>query len=356
MQRVWINKSYSSVHAALMLIRQADQVKDYQLIYSHTQPHALPLFAADIAHLEPSNLTGAAYLDWCLHFCRLHDIAIFWPQREAALIATHSQQFAAQGTRVLNIASQQVLELLHDKAAFYTATRDLSLPPAEFAVVKNYAEFATAYADLRQRHDKLCIKPAMSVYGLGFAQIDEQRSSAQILMAGEQYQIGYQDLARGLEEQGEFKTMLLMEFLAGNEYSVDTLADNGKLVCCVPRRKSLKQGHGQRVDLRAELVQACEELIARYQLNGLFNVQFRTGQKGLALLEINARMSGGVGMACMAGVNLPYLALRGFDLGYANIAIPTVQDQVRVNEFSTPVSLPPLDFASVPNKPAVVPA
>lgn len=339
MQRVWINKSYSSVHAALMLIRQADVAQDYHLVYSHTQARALPLYAAHEAHLEPSSLAGVAYLDWCLHFCRQHSIHIFWPHKEAALIAANSDRFIAQGTRVLNIASEAVLHLLHDKAKFYEASRDLLLPPAEFTTINNVEQFDIAYQDLRSRHEKLCFKPAISVYGLGFAQIDEKRSSAQILMDGEQYQIGLHDLRRGLAEQGSFKTMLLMEFLAGNEYSVDTLADHGRLVCAVPRRKSLKQGHGQRIDLRSDILQAVQQLIERHQLNGLFNAQFRQGKNGLALLEINARMSGGVGMACMAGPNLPYLALRGFDVGYEHLPIPAVEDQLRVSEFSTPVAL-----------------
>lgn len=339
MQRVWINKSFSSVHAALHLIRQADVAQDYHLIYSHTQPFALPLFAAHQALLEPAKLQGQAYLDWCLHFCREQQVDIFWPHKETGLIAANTARFEQQGTRVLNVASESALELIHDKARFYQANQDAIVAPGEFAIINDVQQFDAAYADLRSRHAKLCIKPAISVYGLGFASIDEERSCAQLLIAGEQYQIGYHDLRQGLAQQGQFRTMLLMEFLDGNEYSVDCLGDDGRLMCAVPRRKSLKQGHGQRVDLREDILQSVSQLCASYRLNGLFNVQYRLGQNGLGLLEINPRMSGGVGMACMAGPNLPYLALRGFDRGYQGLEIAEVQNNVRISEFSTPVML-----------------
>ena len=48
-----------------------------------------------------------------------------------------------------------------------------------------------------------------------------------------------------------------------------------------------------------------------------FNVQFREGRGGLRLLEVNPRFSGGIGMSCANGVNLPYLAVRGAIHGFA---------------------------------------
>ena len=72
----------------------------------------------------------------------------------------------------------------------------------------------------------------------------------------------------------------------------------------------------------------------------MFNIQFREGANGLALLEINPRMSGGIGMACAAGPNLPYIALAGFDQGYDTVAIPAIREGMRVAEAAYPVELP----------------
>ncbi|MEO8407429.1 MAG: ATP-grasp domain-containing protein, partial [Oxalobacteraceae bacterium] len=79
---------------------------------------------------------------------------------------------------------------------------------------------------------------------------------------------------------------------------------------------------------------------AAYGLNGIFNVQFREGQNGLGLLEINPRMSGGIAMACVAGPNLPYLALRGFDRGFDGVQIPAIRAGIRVAELARATELP----------------
>lgn len=348
MRRVWFNKTFSSVHAAIGLIRQADGVRHYHLLASNTNPHSPALLAADEAFVEPTALKGMPYVDWCVELCRTREIDIFVPGKEAALIALDSARFAQSGTRVLSVAEPEVLHLLHDKARFYQAVEKpaagmeelagLAATPAQFEVVENIAQFDAAYARLRADHGKLCIKPSVSVYGLGFALIDEQRNAAQLLIDGAQYQIGLDDLRRGLAQQESFKTMLLMEYLDGHEYSVDCVGECGRLVCAVPRKKSLLAGHGQVIDLRADLLSATEHLVARFRLNGVFNVQFREGRDGLRLLEINPRMSGGIGMACLAGPNLPYLALAGFDHGFdvgnPTLTVPPVREGMRVGETS----------------------
>lgn len=340
MQRVWFNKTFSSVTAAVRLIREADVAGEYCIVCSSTNPHAPVFLAAHEAAIEPSGLKGEAYLDWCLHFCREHSITIFLPGKEASLISAARAQFAAQGTRVLCVAEQEVLHLLHDKARFYQEVHLPATPVADFRVVENIEQFDAAYRDLRVRHARLCIKPAVSVYGLGFSVIDEERSSAQLLLEGVAYHIGLQDLRSGLAAMAGFRTMLLMEYLDGHEYSVDCIADHGRLICAIPRKKSLLVGQGQTIDLRDDILDSVRQLTSSYALNGLFNVQFREGRDGLGLLEINPRMSGGIAMACLAGANLPYLALVGFDRGYAELTIPVLQDGLRVTELARATVLP----------------
>jgi biotin carboxylase len=332
MQRVWFNKTFSSVAAAIRLIREADEANDYHIVCSSTNPFAPAFLAAHQSALEPSGLKGDGYLDWCLNFCRNNEIDIFVPGKEASLVSAAREQFAAQGTRVLCAASQEVLHLLHDKARFYQMVELPLAPPAEFRVVENVAQFEQAYQELRALHPQLCIKPSVSVYGLGFSVLDEVRSSAQLLLDGVQYHIGLDDLRRGFAAMDGFRPMLVMEYLPGAEYSVDCVGDNGRLVCAIPRKKSILVGQGQTIDLRDDILESTRQLTAAYGLNGVFNVQFREGVHGLRLLEINPRMSGGIAMACLAGPNLPFLALAGFDRGFANLPVPPIRAGIRVGE------------------------
>ena len=337
--RVWYNRTFSSVNAAIKLIREADTEGRFTIIHSNANRHAP---AARLAHefqVEPTGLKGDAYVDWCLTFCREHRIDIFVPGREATTLAAEHARFADVGTRVLSAAPPAELKRIHDKADFYAETVLPEAPVAAFRRFENLAQFDAAYAELRPQHAKLCVKPAHGIYGLGFAIVDEERSSAALLMKGVEYHIGYQDLRRGLGELESFNPMLLMEFLDGPEYSVDCVGDHGHLVAAVVRRKLPQAGSGQLIDMRQDILDATARLCADYKLNGVFNAQFREGGGRPRVLEINPRMSGGIGMACLAGPNLPYIALRGFAEGYEGFEIPLPRHGMRVAEVSVATEL-----------------
>jgi carbamoylphosphate synthase large subunit len=337
--RVWFNRTFSSVYAAIGLIREGDADRRFHLIHSNPNPHSPAARVAHEFYVEPTGMEDAAYVEWCLAFCRAHRIDIFIPGKGATTLASEHARFAAQGTRVLSVASSEALQTIHDKARFYAETHLPEAPVAEFRPFENIEQFDAAWAELRARHAKLCVKPSRSVFGLGFSIVDEERSSAALLLAGVEYHIGLADLRRGLAELGAFRTMLLMEYLDGHEYSVDCVGDQGRLVAAVARKKPMQSGRGQLIDMRADILAASAKLAQAYQLNGMFNVQFREGGGELRLLEINPRMSGGIGMACVAGPNLPWIALRGFADGFDTVEVPPVRDGIRVAELAAPTEL-----------------
>lgn len=339
MLRVWFNKTFSSVAAAIRLIREADTNGDYSIISSNTKPLS-PLY--NVSHdyfVEPGGLKGEEYVDWCIEVCKEREISIFIPGKEASSIVGAYKRFLDIGTRILNASTQENIHLIHDKAAFYSHVDLPVTPPAEFISFNNVEQFDLAYRELKQRHEVLCVKPSVSVYGMGFAVLDENRNSAQILLDGSQYYVGLDDFRRGLETIGDTKTMLLMEFLPGHEFSVDCIADRGELKCAVARKKSTSSGQGQTIEVRQDIIDSVTKLARDYSLNGFFNAQYRESESGLRLLEINPRMSGGVGMSCLAGPNIPYLALVGFDKGYEHVVIPPIKDGLRVTHVSRAVEL-----------------
>lgn len=337
--RVWFNRSFSSVHTAIDLIRQADGDGRFTIIHSNPNPRTPAARLAHAFHPEPTGLSTPDYIDWCVAFCRAHAVDIFVPGREATALAGAHARFEPLGTRVLSAASEANLQRIHDKASFYAETILPGAPVAEFRHFEDAAGFEAAYDSLRRRHAKLCVKPTHSIYGLGFAVLDEERNGAELLMAGAEYHVSLADFRAGLVKLGTFRSMLLMEYLEGREYSVDCVGHSGRLVTAVVRRKSSQAGAGQRITQRADILDATARLCATHGLNGIFNVQFREAAGKPRLLEINPRMSGGIGMACIAGPNLPWIALRGFADGFHELEIPMVRDGIRVAELSRAVEL-----------------
>lgn len=340
--RVWFNKGFSSLHTALRLIRQgaADHPPAVTLWASGSHPQALVALVADHYLIEPAGLAPQDYVDWCLDICRQHAIDILVPSKAVQALVAQSARFAAQGTRLLAAADATTLALLDDKARFYAAVDCPPAPAPEALSVHTLEEFDAAFATLASRHAQVCIKPAVGVYGIGFRRIRTDVSAMDVLLRGMDYQIDLPTLRFMLGQVPTWAPLLVMEYLPGAEYSVDCVADAGVLRCAVARRKGTAPGQGQCIDMRADLQQACARIVAQFGLSGYLNIQFRDGVQGPGLLEVNARMSGGIAMACLAGPNLPWLGLQGFAQGYEGLEIGPITDGLRVGEVNQATVLP----------------
>lgn len=330
--KVWFNKTFSSLHSALRLIRMGDTSKHFSLVVTSTHPHAAAGRQADRFDIEPSPLSEAAYVDWCVSYCQTHRIDIFVPGKAMTRITEQHERFEHVGTRVLSAASAHTLNLLHNKAVFYDQVRTDVAPAPESHSIHNLAEFDAAYAAIKDRHAVACIKPAQSVYGIGFRKIVESQSAFDLFINGDTYKIDLSSLRTMLAQREVLPELLVMEYLPGHEFSVDCLADQGDLKVAVARRKPLHDEIGQVIDPREDIQQACREIVHQFGLNGFINIQFREGKHGLRVLEVNPRMSGGIAMACLSGINLPLMGLLGFANGYGNFEMHPVRNGLRVGE------------------------
>jgi hypothetical protein len=335
--RIWFNKTFSTISAVFSNLRQSIPAGEVTVICTHTHQTASAFLAADEDYLEPAELVGQPYLDWCVDFCRQHRIDLFWPAKEAALISQHHALFHTVGTQVLSVADYGTLTLLHNKADFYRALPVDVATVMDFIAVDTFEGFDGAVAQLSAAHQQLCVKPAVSVFGLGFRILDTERDSITQLLDGVEYQIPLAELRQGMANTPQFPTLLVMEHLAGHEWSVDCAGRHGELLAAVQRKKSQLAGHGQEIDNNADISGMVERLAAHYRLNGLFNIQFKEGVHGVRLLEINPRPSGGFGMACLSGVNLAQMALQAFK--GETVAPPVIHYGLKVTAVDTPVVL-----------------
>jgi predicted ATP-grasp superfamily ATP-dependent carboligase len=150
----------------------------------------------------------------------------------------------------------------------------------------------------------------VSVFGLGFRIIDETHDALEHILTGQEQMLNIHELTRAMQGKPEFKpSLILMEFLAGEEWSVDCVAEYGELIYAIQRRKSNELSTPQYIDHHADIARMTDTLTRQFKLNGLFNIQFRMGEHGIRVLEINARPSGGSPVACAAGINLPFEAI-----------------------------------------------
>ena len=307
--RVWFNRTFSSVYNVIRLLRDPQAPVRAHVFCTHLNPDFVGFEVSDSAALEPAALSESDYVDWCLETCKRRDVEVLVPGRAAIAIAARREEFERLGIRLLLAASADAMELFEDKPRFGRELSPVVAVVPRFEVVNTAAEFTAACARLQADGLPVCFKPGRSVGALGFRILDDERTDLQNLLGGEQIRITTAMATSILAAQPEFRDLLVMEYLDGAEYSIDCLARRGRLLRAVARRKPVRLGGSQLIEDRPDLLSLAERMTASYELDSLFNIQVRDGAGVPKVLEINARMSGGIYFACLSGVNFPAWAV-----------------------------------------------
>lgn len=331
--RVWFNRHFPLVYRVLKLIREGDVEQRFTLICTHRHRFFTGFAASDEQALEPRGLSRQDYVKWCLDFAVAHRVDVFVPHHRVHAIVAAKEEFARHGVRVLHVADAETLPRLHHKGWVYREAEGL-VPLAESSLIHHAAQLPDALDKLWANDFEACIKPAVSIYGKGFYRIRKPHEPHH-----KRNLLGWEWAVRHAPA-GPCATQLVLEYLPGHEFSVDCIGDAGRFVTGVVRKKSMSSDT-QLLDRNPELLEYASRLIGKFRLSGLVNIQFKEDQhRRPKLLEINPRPSGGVAMACLSGINLPYLALCGEVDGYDTLRIPESRLGVRVTEVSLPVVLP----------------
>ena len=299
---VWFNQGLSQVYDAVRLIR-ADAAGALVVCASHRERDAPVLQVADRGFDEPPRATPEeAYVEWALAVCAREQVRLFVPSRHAAAIARARTRFEQLGVRLQVAQPEALAGALEYKDVLYAEVAgQLDLPA--YRVVSSLAQFDDAYTALRLDHQRLCVKPTRGLFGAGFRILDETIDPLDAILRVDGTLAALPAYRSALAQTRRTFSLMLMEYLDGPERSVDCLAFQGELVTAVARRK---EGRHQSLETSGTAIEGARWLVERYRLDGIVNIQFRDTRATPHLLEINARMAGGMLYSCAAGVNLPY--------------------------------------------------
>jgi hypothetical protein len=313
---IYFNRTYATNAQIIGMLRANPDGRELRVVGTHADPDSPVLASCDLALLEPE-LTGEDYVDWALEFTASHDIDVFVPRLELAAIAGQRHRFQAQGVALL-AAPAAAVRLFADKAATYADAAGLGLAVPPYRVVSEGTELLAAYAEIRELTGSACLKPVTGVGADGFRILTDQPLTLDDVLGPLPPTVHVRAVAEAIDAARTAGTrvppLLVLPFLTGPEISVDVLGGiDGSTLAAIGRAK-----YGRRRvivdDPGARAV--AETLTAEHRLAYLSNIQVRYWQ-GPAddrplpyLLEVNTRISGGLFQTSLAGVNLPWAAVR----------------------------------------------
>lgn len=309
MMNIYFNRWFSVSYHYMNMIRDNPDGESFKFFGTHPDPNHLSLQACDYSEQEPV-LHGTEYVDYAIDFCQRHAIDIFIPRLKMLEIAKEIHRFDAIGTKVMVCRDIELLESMLEKDQFYETLQGTEVVPIPaYYVVETVEQFKTAYEQLVQKGHRVCFKPTNSEGGLGFRIIDNNMDAMANLYSWVSLSVPYEQVIHTLSTVGSFPKLMVMELLPEDEVSIDCLADSeGKLIVAIPRRKAT--GRIYELEDVPELMEIANKVADKCKIPYVFNIQVKYNKGIPKLLEINPRMSGGLFITCLSGVNMPYLAVK----------------------------------------------
>ncbi|WP_419883049.1 ATP-grasp domain-containing protein [Peribacillus sp. B-H-3] len=323
-KRIWFNRWFSAAYHFIEAIKYNDDGVAYQIYGTHPNEDTVYFQVCDHSETEPE-LEEEEYVDFCLDYCLKHNIDIFIPYHHALAISGSISRFHAAGISVLVSDNYSLMDMISHKGKLYEnfSRNALTRLVPEYRVVNTAKEFAEAYQMLKAKGKTVCLKPDSGRGGEGFRIIRGSKDSIEDLFGHLSHEMAYEDVYDILLTVPRFDSLIVMEYLEGYEYSIDCLAFNGKLLAAVPRKKA--GGRIRSLENVPELMQIALEINQELNIPYVFNIQVKYSKGVPKLLEINPRMSGGLHISSLSGINFPYLAVKLLTTGGADVPVPNLR-------------------------------
>lgn len=244
------------------------------------------------------------------------DVVLPIVTRELMKFSLAKAQFEKNGIKV-SVMDSKTLEIVNNKANLLSKMKELGMDTPWFKVVNNLDELKSAVNEIGYPKNAFCIKGAEGNGSRGVRLVDPNISRWDLFFSSKpnSMHISYDELIRTLSEKPEMPEMLCMELLSGTEYSVDILADKGKILYAVSRRGlSVVTSNmmSLTIDNNEQVLSLCEEVAEKLHMDGNFGFDLLYSGDGKKpyVIEVNPRLTAGVVSCAAAGVNMPYLGIK----------------------------------------------
>ena len=297
------------------IIKALKQEPSINLLVADANPHASGRAIHPHFYQIPK-ASDSGFIDHIYRICDEQKVDVLLPlvTRELEVLAPNKERFLAIGTRIV-VSDAQQLHAANDKLQLMQTLKQAGIPVAEFYTATTASEIAEHAHKLGYPHKKVCIKPALSNGSRGMRILDAGAGSFEAFFEQKPGNT-HTTLESILKLFGDkpLPTMLVMEFLRGEEYTADALLDNGEPLLLLPRKR-IAMNNGISVagvfEENREIIEYATRVFRCMKLHGPNGLQVKRGEDGkFYILEINPRLQGSTTTAMGMGINLPVLAVK----------------------------------------------
>jgi len=273
-------------------------------------------FLVDTFYKVPA-ATSPDYCDIVMDICKKEHVDIYFPNisAEVSNLVQNRNKFEKIGTK-LAISNVESIEIANNKLSTYKFLKENNIDVPKFYPVKSVEDFVEGCRVMGYPQNAICLKIIDGSGSRGVRIIDSTKSRYDIFVNEKpnNFFTSYEEMKSTLMEARNFHDMMLVEYMPGTEYTVDLLAEKGKVLYEVGRENvvslmSIAQESILKYD--EEAYRICEKIVELLKMDGNIGFDFMRDRDGTPMLmDINPRITATVSVIAAGGVNLPYMRVK----------------------------------------------
>lgn len=257
------------------------------------------------------------YVDVILDICKKEHVDIYFPSisAEVTKVAERKAEFEEIGT-ILSISNLESVNIANNKLYAYRELEKAGIPVPRYYAVRSVKDFIEGCKYMGYPEKPICIKVVNGSGSRGVRIIDANKSRYEIFAYEKpnSFYTSYEDMLAILESALRLEEMMLVEYMHGPEFTVDLLAERGKVLYIAGRENvvslmSIAQESVIKKDVHA--YQVASDIVELLQMDGNVGFDFMRNEKGEAvIMDINPRTTATLSLLAAGGLNLRYLRIK----------------------------------------------
>jgi len=289
--------------------------KNLEILSCDVSPNTTGAYLAEKSFVVPMG-NNPKYIDALLSLCVEQKVDIILPITDAELLplAKKADDFKKKGI-IVPISSYGSLQTATDKLFLFQFLEKNDLGNPDYKLVNSWEEFLKAIKMLGFPKKAICFKPTIAWGSRGFRIIDPKINAYDIYINQKPTNVytSLEEMKKIFKQARQFPEILVMEYLPGDEYTVDVFMSKGEALYVIPRKR-IQTTSGITtegiVEDNRKVIQLSKKIMEKLRLDYSVGVQFKYDDNGAPkVLEVNPRLQGTSVISFAAGVNLPYLTI-----------------------------------------------
>ena len=271
-------------------------------------------FLADQFYQIPRAENKSDYLKKMFQICKTEDIDVILPQNtsELILLSENVDNFLHLGTKIV-ITDHKTISLANNKYELMNICKNNNIPYPEYCLVDNKESLIESVKKMGWPNIPLVVKLPDSNGSRGIRIIDDKKDYQNLF-----YKEKPTNLFTKLDSfldilDNQFTPLLVMEYLPGDEVSIDVFRDKNNFISIPRIRTQIRSGisFANSAIKDDELIKYSKKISDKLDLKYCFGFQFKYDINNIPkILECNPRVQGTMVFSTMMGANLIYSSLK----------------------------------------------